>query len=145
MELQDIMNILQEMDAAVFATVDEEGTPHARFMYIGVANEDGIFFMTGRDTSCYEQLMTNDQLAITAMLKQDYLIQVIRIEGRARPVDPAMLETLLADNPYVDYVYPDAEAKETIQVFQVYEGDCFYQSLTQGHRYTFSFGKGIGE
>lgn len=141
MELADVMTILQEMDAAVFATVDEEGNPHARFMYIGVANEQGLFFMTGRDTSCYKQLMANEHLAVTAMLKQDYLIQVIRMEGKARPVGPEMLKQLLEDNPYVDYVYPDDEAKSTIQVFQLYEGECFYQSLTQGHRYSFTFGK----
>ncbi|MGT2910287.1 pyridoxamine 5'-phosphate oxidase family protein [Streptococcus cameli] len=141
MQLQDVMTILQDMDAAVFATVDEDGNPHARFMYIGVANEHGLFFMTGKDTSCYQQLMANNQVAVTAMLKQDYLIQVIRMEGKAKPVGEDYLKQLLEENPYVDYVYPDETAKETIQVFHLYEGDCFYQSLTQGHRYEFSFGK----
>lgn len=143
MELKDIMSVLQEMNAAVFATVDEEGNPHARYMYIGVANEQGLFFMTGKDTSCYQQLLHNNHLAVTAMSEKDYLIQVIRMEGLVRPVGPEMLGQLLADNPYVQYVYPDADAQETVQVFHLYQGKCFYQSLTQGHRYEIVFGEDL--
>lgn len=140
MELKDVMSILQDMKAAVFATTDEEGYPHARHMYIGVANDLGIFFMTGKETACYQQLMQNDHLAVTAMTEKDYLIQVIRIEGRARPVEADMLQELLKDNPYVQYVYPDEDSQKTIQVFQLYQGKCNYHSLTQGHRYEFTFG-----
>lgn len=140
MELKDVMAILEGMKVAVFATVDADGTPHSRPMYIGVANELGVFFMTSRETDCYAQLMRDDRLAITAMIEEDYLIQVIRMEGRAKPVSPRHLQELLQENPYVDYVYPDPEAQENIQVFQLYEGTCTYHSLTQGHRYRFTLG-----
>lgn len=140
MELKDVMAILENMKVAVFSTVDQEGNPHSRPMYIGVANELGVFFMTSPETACYEQLMADDRLAVTAITEEDYLIQVIRMEGRARPVSPRHLQELLQENPYVDYVYPDPEAQENIQVFQLYEGTCTYHSLTQGHRYSFILG-----
>ena len=45
MALQDYMTILENMGAAVFATVDSEGKPRTRFANVGVANENGIFFI----------------------------------------------------------------------------------------------------
>ncbi len=140
MEVKEIMKVLQGMKVAVFATVDADGTPHARHAHIGVANEKGIFFMTSPKTNFYQQLTANEHVALTAMSEEDYLIQVIRLEGRARKVGREMLESLLKDNPYVSHVYPDKVDQETVQVFHLYQGQGFYHSLTQGHRYVFSVG-----
>ena len=138
MNLEEVMKILQEqMKVAVFATVDEDNKPHARHAHIGVANEHGVFFMTHPRTNFYSQLMTNQNVAITAMSEDGYLIEVIRIEGKIRQVDKAMLKELLKDNPYVKHVYPDESDRQGAQVFQLYQGEGFYHSLTQGHRYVF--------
>lgn len=140
MEVKEIMSILEKIKVAVFATVDRDGMPHARHAHIGVANEKGIFFMTSPRTNFYQQLESNDNVAITAMSEEDYLIQVIRIEGKVRKVGPHLLEGLLKDNPYVDRVYPDKDEQQNVQVFQLYEGQGFYHSLTQSHKYVFSVG-----
>lgn len=145
MDVKDILGILEDMGVAVFATVDESGMPHARHFHIGVANEQGIFFMTSPETKFFKQVATNPNVAVTAMSQEDYLIQVIRIEGKVRPVGPDRLYDLLAGNPYVNYVYPDREKQEDIEVFQLYEGVGFYHSLTQGHKYVFSIGEGRPE
>ncbi|MGT2895613.1 pyridoxamine 5'-phosphate oxidase family protein [Streptococcus entericus] len=145
MDVKDILGILEDMGVAVFATVDESGMPHARHFHIGVANEQGIFFMTSPETKFFKQVATNPNVAVTAMSQEDYLIQVIRIEGKVRPVGPDRLYDLLAGNPYVNYVYPDHKKQEDIEVFQLYEGVGFYHSLTQGHKYVFSIGEGRSE
>lgn len=138
MNLEEVMRILQEqMKVAVFATVDENNKPHARHAHIGVANEQGVFFMTHPSTNFYSQLMTNQNVAITGMSEEGYLIQVIRIEGKIRKVDKSLLKDLLKDNPYVKHVYPDESKQQGSQVFQLYQGEGFYHSLTQGHRYVF--------
>lgn len=142
MKAREIMTILQGMRVAVFATVDQDGIPHARHAHIGVANEKGLFFMTSLDTDFYQQLMANDHVAVTAMSEDGYLVQVIRIEGRVRRVDRAMLEELLVEDSYVRQVYPDRTDQHHIQVFQLYEGQGFYHSLTQGHKYVFPVGTG---
>lgn len=138
MELKDIMEILQnQMKVAVFATVDEQNKPHARHAHIGVANEHGIFFMTHPRTNFYKQMQHNQNVAITAMTEDDYLIQVVRVEGQVREVGRDRLEELLAGNPYVEHVYPEDADRQRVQVFQLYKGEGFYHSLTQGHRYAF--------
>lgn len=142
METKDIMKILEEkMKASIFATVDEEGNPHARPITVGVANEEGVFFMTNPRTDFYAQLEANPKVAIAGWSEEDYLIQVIRLEGKVRKLGPEHLEEILGNNPYVEQVYPSEADRQRVQVFQLYEADGFYHSITQGHRYTFTIGK----
>lgn len=141
MEVIDIMQILEkDMKVAVFATVDENGKPHARHAHIGVANEQGVFFMTSPTTDFYKQLKHNPNIAITTMSEEGYLVQVIRIEGKVRQVGKDRLQELLANNPYVEQVYPDDDIRQGMQVFHLYEGEGFYHSMSQGHKYVFSIG-----
>lgn len=138
MNTEEILQILEQIGVAVFATVDEDGRPHARHAHIGVANEHGIFFMTSPKTHFYAQMKSNPHVAITAMSQEDYLIQVIRIEGKVREIGRQGLEEVLAGNPFVKDVYPDEQERAGVQVFQLFEGEGFYHSLTQGHKYTFT-------
>lgn len=139
MKTQEILDILtEEMSPAFVASVDAEGQPHARPIFIGLAQEEGIFFMTHPTTNFHQQLMENPRIAILGFKQETYAIQVIRIEGEVRPVGPERLRDILTDNPYVDLVYPDIKSQESAQVFQMFQGEGFYHSLTQGHRYEFS-------
>ena len=97
MEIKDVMTLLEEMKVGVFATVDSDGNPHARHAHITAANEEGIFFMTSPDTHFYGQLMRDKRIALTAMSEEAYLIQVVRVEGLARPVEKDYLKKIFAD------------------------------------------------
>lgn len=135
------MKILEkDMKVAVFSTADENNQPHARHAHVGAANEEGVFFMTSPKTNFYQQMQNNNKIAITGFLEDGYLIQVIRIIGKVRTLDKEMLEEVLEDNPYVEQVYPDKDERQSVQVFQLYEGEGFYHSMTQGHKYTFTIG-----
>jgi|GEM_PF-189407 len=97
MEVNEILRILEEMNVAVISTADENNQPHARHIHIGVANEKGVFFMTSPKTNFYKQLQKNQKVAITAMKSEDYLIQVIRIEGVVKEIGRERLEEVLKD------------------------------------------------
>lgn len=138
MQVEEILKILEEdMKVAVISTADEDNQPHARHINIGVANKHGVFFMTGPKTNFYKQLQANKKVAITGFHQDGYLVQVIRIEGTVREIGKDRLDEVLEGNPYVDQVYPDESDRQSVQVFHLYEGDGFYHSLSQGHRYTF--------
>ena len=141
MEIKDVMTLLEEMKVGVFATVDSDGNPHARHAHITAANEEGIFFMTSPDTHFYGQLMRDKRIALTAMSEEAYLIQVVRVEGLARPVEKDYLKKIFADNPYYEHIYQDADS-DSMQVFQIYDGRGYNHSLTQGHKYVFPVGAG---
>lgn len=141
MDINDIMSLLENMGIGVFATIDEQGNPHARHIHIIAANAEGIFFMTSPDTHFYNQLMNDGRIALTSMTEEGYLIQVVRVEGLAKPVKNDYLKELFSDNPYYEHIYANQSSTD-MQVFQIYEGNGFYHSLTQGHKYIFSIGKG---
>lgn len=141
MEVATIMQLLhKDMRVSMFATVDEQGFPHNRPIHIGLANEQGIFFMTSPTTKFYAQLKANPAVALSGFSQKDYLIQNVRIEGEAHEVDKDQLVALLQDNPFVNQVYPDDNIRQEMVVFHIAEGQGFYQSLTQGHRYVFNLG-----
>lgn len=139
MEIKEIMAIIEDMKVGVFATVDKSGKPHARHAHIVAANEEGVFFMTSPKTHFYKQLMGDNRIALTTMVEDGYLTQVIRVEGIARPVNNDELRTIFANNPYYNFIYSDEESS-TMQAFQIYQGEGFYHSMTQGHKYVFSIG-----
>ncbi|AGM97928.1 pyridoxamine 5'-phosphate oxidase family protein [Streptococcus iniae] len=140
MKLNDMMTLLEDMKVGVFATIDSDGNPHARHAHITAANEEGIFFMTSKETHFYKQLMSDERIALTTMMEDGYLIQVMRIEGLARPVENDYLKEVFVNNSYYDFIYKDLEG-DHMQIFQIYDGEGFYHSLTQGHKYVFSVGK----
>lgn len=134
--------ILQDkIGAAVFGTINEEQKPDSRFINIGVANEQGIFFMTSPASKFYAQLMATPYVSITGMAKTDGEIEVIRIMGDVRVMGQEMLEEVLTDNPYVKDVYPDEEKRKDVQVFQVFKGTGNYMHLQNRIREEFTFGE----
>ena len=50
------------------------------------------------------------------MKSEDYLIQVIRIEGVVKEIGRERLEEVLKDNPFVKDVYPNEEDIAGVQV-----------------------------
>lgn len=134
--------ILQDkIGAAVFATINEQQKPDSRFINIGVANDQGIFFMTSPASKFYAQLMATPYVSITGMAKADGEIEVIRIIGDVRVMGQEMLEEVLKDNPYVKDVYPDEEKRKDVQVFQVFKGTGNYMHLQNRIKEEFTFGE----
>lgn len=138
-ELNDYMQILEEIGAAVFATVDQDGKPQTRFANIGVANENGIFFMTKEGNEFHEQLQANENVSITGMLNNDAGIQAITVNGKVRQVDQSYLEAILKDNPYVKDVYPDENDRKSVVALQVYSGQGSYLNLKEHTHESFEF------
>lgn len=130
MNYQDYLQMLEEkIGAAVFSTIDENGQPQARYINVGVGNENGVFFMTSPKTDFYKQLEDNPSVAITGMSHEDKQIQVIRLQGKVRKVDKKYLAEILKDNPYVNDVYPNEDDQKQVQAFQLYKGSGKYQHL----------------
>ncbi|MGT2933421.1 pyridoxamine 5'-phosphate oxidase family protein [Streptococcus catagoni] len=139
MEIKELMQLIEDMEVGIFATVDKDGKPHARHAHIVAANEEGIFFMTSPKTHFYQQLMGDERIALTTMVEDGYLTQVVRIEGLARPINNEELRIIFANNPYYHFIYSDDDS-DSMQAFQIYDGEGFYHSMTQGHKYVFSVG-----
>lgn len=138
MSYVDYFEKLKNIGVANFATVTKEGEPRNRMINIGVANEEGIFFMTSPKSDFYQQLQDNPQVAITGFT-QDEGVQVVSIEGKVRELGKERLEEILKGNRFVKAVYPDQAERQLVRAFQVYEGRGYYRSLTAGIKDFFEF------
>lgn len=134
----DYFSKLKDMRVASFATVTKEGEPRNRMINIGVANEEGIFFMTSPKTDFYQQLQENPHVALTAF-SQEQGVQVITVEGKVRELGKDRLEEILKGNRFVKAVYPDQAERQLVRAFQIYEGRGYYRSLTAGIKDLFEF------
>ena len=140
MNAEKYLNILQDkIGAAVFATIDENQQPDSRFINVGVANAQGVFFMTSPTSHFYSQLANHPFVSITGMSKVEGDIEVIRIKGEVRVLGQEKLEEVLKDNPYVKDVYPDEEDRKDVQVFQVFKGTGNYMHLQKHFNEDFNF------
>lgn len=140
MSAENYLKILQDkIGLAVIGTINDKQNPDSRYINIGVANEQGVFFMTSPSSKFYSQLMAHPFVSITGMAKAEGEIEVIRIMGEVRTLGQDKLEEVLKDNPYVKDVYPDEEKRKDVQVFQVFKGTGNYMHLQKGLKEDFTF------
>ncbi|MGO4927559.1 pyridoxamine 5'-phosphate oxidase family protein [Fundicoccus sp. Sow4_F4] len=140
MSAEKYLAILQDkVGVAVFGTVNEDQKPDSRYINIGVANDQGVFFMTSPTSKFYSQLMNHPFVSITGMAKAGGEMEVIRIKGEVRVLGQEKLEEVLKDNPYVKDVYPDEEKRKDAQVFQVFKGTGNYMHLQKRFNEDFTF------
>lgn len=138
MEIKEIMKVLEEdIGLAIISSVDENKQPDARPINIGVANENGVFFMTSPKSNFYSQITNDPNIAVTGVLQEDKKLQVIRITGKVRALGKEKLEEILEDNPYVEQVFPKESDQKSVQAFQLYEGEGFYHDYIQNKRHDF--------
>ena len=66
----------------------------------------------------------------------------VSVQGRAREIGADRLADLFFKNPYMEKIYPDADSRGALTVFQIYEGtgEWFDLSRFPIERASFSFG-----
>ena len=124
MQTRDYLRyIVEGIHSAVFATVDSMGRPVTCAIDIMDYDEGGLYFLTAKGKSFYGRLKGNGNIAFTAMKGRDTLSCVaVSVQGRAREIGADRLSDLFFKNPYMEKIYPDADSRGTLTVFQIYEG-----------------------
>lgn len=144
MQTRDYLRyIVEGIHSAVFATVDSMGRPVTCAIDIMDYDEGGLYFLTAKGKNFYGRLKGNDNIAFTAMKGRDTLSCVaVSVQGRAREIGADRLSDLFFKNPYMEKIYPDADSRGTLTVFQIYEGtgEWFDLSRLPIERASFSFG-----
>lgn len=140
----EILNALQEdIHSVVFATVDDQGLPQTCVIDLMLADEDGLFFLTARGKSFYERLMARPFVSLSGLKGGDTLSSIsISVRGHVRSIGQNRLEEIFEKNPYMAKLYPTAQSREALEVFQIYQGEGEYFNLSRQppFRWSFSFG-----
>ena len=78
MKAQKYLDILREIKDVAFATVDENGKPQVRIIDVMIVENEKLYFCTARGKAFYQQLIQNENVAITGM---NQAFQMIRLNG----------------------------------------------------------------
>lgn len=105
--------------------------------------KNGLYFLTARGKSFYDRLMDRPFVAISGMKGGDTLSTVaISVRGSVQNIGKERLDEIFAKNPYMAKIYPTAQSRNALEVFQLYKGEGEYFDLSRlpPYRQSFSFG-----
>lgn len=141
MEVNTYLQILRDIKDVAFATVDANGMPQVRIIDIMIVENEKIYFCTSRGKDFHQQLLQNNNVAITGMNKN---YQMVRVSGKAQRLDSNnyWIDRIFEENPSMNDVYP-GESRYILDAFciQEGEGEFFDLSVSPITRYSFSLNK----
>lgn len=144
METKDYLSyIVHEIHRTVVATVDDDGLPVTAAIDMMACEDDSLFFLTAKGKPFYDRLMKRKVLALTALKGEDTMSSVaVSLRGNVRCIGSERLADLFEQNPYMYEIYPTEASRESLAVFQIYEGtgEWFDLSKKPIERAQFSFG-----
>ena len=134
--------IAETIHSVVAATTDDEGLPVTCALDIMDADENGLYFLTAKGKGLYRRLVNRKYIAITGLSGHDTLSsKAVSLRGNVREMGSSPLEHLINKNPYMEKIYPTAESRKALTVFQIYKGcgEWFDLSKRPIERKTFCF------
>lgn len=144
METKDYLAyVVEQIHRTIVATVDDAGLPVTAAIDMMDYDDDSLYFLTAKGKGFYDRLKKREFLAFTAMKGEDTMSTVaVSIRGKVRELGDERLPILFEKNPYMAKIYPTAESRTALTVFQIYEGtgEWFDLSKKPIERASFTFG-----
>ncbi|WKY42930.1 4Fe-4S binding protein [Eubacteriaceae bacterium ES2] len=150
MKTKEYLKILkEEIHSTVIATKDDRGFPVTRVIDIMLVDDVGLYFLTAKGKAFYEQLMTQNYVALTGMTSgtDSMKRKAISIRGRVKNIGDQKLTEIFEGDPYMATIYPSEVSRRALQVFCLYEGAGEYFDLSTKpiRRANFVIGKSVNE
>lgn len=145
MEVKKYFEILvDEIHSVVVATTDKNGLPCTRVIDMMLYDDDGLYFLTAKGKTFYEQLMGKSYLSLSGMTSGAGTMakKAISISGAVRNIGSDKLHEIFDKNKYMAEIYSSTESRTALEVFCLYkgQGDYFDLSTKPITRGSFSFG-----
>ncbi len=137
--------VVEKIHTTVAATVDDDGLPVTAAIDMMDYDEGGLYFLTAKGKGFYGRLVKRGALALTGVCGGDTMSCVaVSVRGKVRELGGAPLSRLFEKNPYMHEIYPTAESRTALTVFQIYEGSGEWFDLSKKpiERADFTFGGG---
>jgi Uncharacterized conserved protein len=133
MNTKDYLAFLtHDIHSTVFASIDKDGHPHTCVIDIMLCDDSSIYFLTSKGKGFYERLLRHSHVSITGMTGHDTLSTVvISIRGKVRELGSSLIDKVFRQNAYMEKIYPKESSRETLTVFQLYEGHGEFFDLRQ--------------
>lgn len=136
--------IVNEIHTTIVATVDDAGLPATAAIDMMDYDAGSLYFLTAKGKGFYDRLKTRQFLALTAIKGETTMTSVaVSVRGKVREIGTGALARLFEKNPYMNEIYPTADVRKALTVFQIYEGtgEWFDLSKKPIERASFAFGE----
>ncbi|WP_455682287.1 pyridoxamine 5'-phosphate oxidase family protein [Thomasclavelia sp.] len=121
MNVNEALKELRRIKDVAMATVDNYGNPQVRIIDVMAVEDNCLYFLTARGKHFYQELVSNNKVAITAV-NEDYL--AIRLNGVVEKVidQEFWLTKIFNDNRSMSDVYP-GNSRNILEVFCIHQGE----------------------
>ena len=149
MTTQEIFEkLVNEIHTTVIASNDLNGNPVTSVIDMMLTENEKLYFLTAKGKKIYERLMRTEYVALSGMKGADTMSTVaVSVHGKVRNIGKEKLNEIFQKNSYMEEIYPEKEARSTLEVFEIYEGagELFDLSCKPIYRKSFSFGNAKAE
>lgn len=108
--------LVEEIHSTVVATMDADGKPVTRVIDMMLYDDKGLYFLTAKGKSFYEQLMTQKYISLSSIKDK----RSISLKGRIQNIGREKLDEIFEKNAYMQKIYPEG-TREALEVFLLYE------------------------
>ena len=117
--------LVEELHSTTVATIGADGHPQTRIIDMMYYDEDGVYFLTAKGKTFYEQLMEQKYVAISATKAKI----AVSLRGYVKNIGKKNLDLMFDRNPYMKEIYP-GDTREALEVFQLYEAQGEYFDIS---------------
>lgn len=104
------------------------------------SDEKELYFLTAEGKDFYNRLKKSGYAALTGMKGSDTLSCIaVSVRGKVQEIGNTPLQRLFEKNPYMNEIYPTAQSRRALTVFQLYEGSGEWFDLSKKPIERFSF------
>lgn len=108
--------LVEEFHSTIVATIDSDDHPQTRAIDMMLYDEEGIYFLTAKGKSFFNQLMEQNYIALSAIKDK----KAISLKGKVRCIGENRLIEIFEKNSYMQEIYP-VGTRSALNVFQIYE------------------------
>lgn len=108
----DYLRVLAEqIHSAVVATIGADGHPQTRVIDIMLWDDKGVYFLTAKGKTFYEQLMEQKYISLSAT-KNKYSVS---LRGRVTNIGSEKLDEIFEKNPYMQQGCDSSESLSALR------------------------------
>lgn len=123
--LKYIKLLVEEIHSTTVATIGTDGHPQTRIIDMMYYDEDGVYFLTAKGKTFYDQLLEQGFIAISATKDK----KAVSLRGRIKGIGKRNLDIMFEKNPYMKEIYP-GNTREALEVFCQYEAQGEYFDIS---------------
>ena len=126
MTKQDYLKrLVEDIHSTVVATLGADGRPQTRVIDMMLWDERGVYFLTARGKTFYEQLMAQQFVALSGTRDK----VSVSLRGRVQSIGRERLDEIFEKNPYMQAIYP-GDTRGALEVFCLYEAEGEYFDIS---------------